>query len=93
MKKKLLKVIIEGHASFEAERRGIQEELIKSVVKNPQQKLPSKKGRVIVQNRYYDSVEGKEMLLRIVGIESFEKFTVITTYKTSKIAKYWIEGG
>lgn len=88
-----MEVIIKGHASFEAERRGISEELIKSVVKNPQQKLPSKKGRVIVQNKYYDSVEGKEMLLRIVGIETSEKFNVITVYKTSKVAKYWIEGG
>jgi hypothetical protein len=46
-----------------------------------------------VQNKYYDSVEGKEMLLRIVGIETSEKFNVITVYKTSKIAKYWVEGG
>lgn len=88
-----MEVIIEGHASYEAERRCISEELIKAVVKNPQQKLPSKKGRVIVQNKYYDSVEGKEMLLRIVGIETSEKFNVITVYKTSKVAKYWIEGG
>lgn len=88
-----MEVIIKGHASFEAERRGVSEELIKSVVKNPQQKLPSKKGRVIVQNKYYDSMEGKEMLLRIVGIERSEKFNVITVYKTSKVAKYWIEGG
>jgi hypothetical protein len=46
-----------------------------------------------VQNKYYDSVEGKEMLLRIVGIETSEKFNVITVYKTSKVVKYWIEGG
>ena len=54
-----MEVIIKGHASFEAERRGISEEIIKSVVKNPQQKLSSQKGRVIVQNRYFDSVEEK----------------------------------
>lgn len=42
-----MEVIIEGHASFEAERRGISEEFIKSTVRNPQQKLPSKKRRVI----------------------------------------------
>jgi hypothetical protein len=62
-------------------------------VRNPQQKLPSKKGRVIVQNRYYDQVEKKEMLLRVIGIETSERFDVITAHKTSKISKYWMKGG
>ena len=88
-----MEVVIKGHAGFEAERRDISEKLIKFVVKNPQQKLPSKKGRVIVQNKYYDEVEKKEMLIRIIGLETSEKFNVVTVYKTSKISKYWIEGG
>ena len=87
-----MEVVIAGHASFEAERRNIQEEFIRDVVKNPQQKLPSKKGRVIVQNRYYDKLENKEMLIRVIGIETSEKFEVITVYKTSRINKYWIQG-
>jgi hypothetical protein len=84
-----LKVVIKSHAAFEAERRGIKEELIKSVAKNPQQKLPSKKGRVVAQSKYYDEEENKEMLLRVIGIETSDKFEVITVYKTSKINKYW----
>lgn len=88
----LLEVVIKSHASFEAERRNIQEEFIRDVVKNPQQKLPSKKGRVIVQNRYYDKLENKDMLIRVVGIETSKKFEVITVYKTSRINKYWIQG-
>ncbi len=71
----------------------ISEELINSVVNDPQQKLPSKKGRVIIQNKYFDQDEKREMLLRVVGLETSEKFEVITVYKTSKISKYWIEGG
>jgi hypothetical protein len=39
-----LEVVIKGHAGFEAERRRIAEEFIKFVVKNPQQRLHSKKG-------------------------------------------------
>lgn len=54
--------------------------------------MPSKKGRVIVQNKYYDQAENKEMLLRVIGIETPEKFDVLTVYKTSKISKYWVEG-
>ena len=53
----------------------------------------SKKGRVIVQNKYYDDEEKKEMLLRVIGIETPEKFDVISVYKTSKISKYWMKGG
>jgi len=87
-----LEIEIKGHASFEAKRREISEELIKFVVKNPQQKLPSKKGRVIVQNKYFDRVKKKEMLLRVIGIETSEAFNVITVYKTSKTSKYWVEG-
>jgi hypothetical protein len=85
-----LEIHIKGHAIFEAGRRGISEEFIKFVVNNPQQKLHSKKGRVIVQNKYYDQEEKKEMLLRIIGIETSEKFKVVTAYKTSKISKYWV---
>jgi len=88
-----LEVIIKGHAGFEAERRGIKEAFIKTVVKNPQQKVLSKKGRVIVLSRYYDERENKEMLLRVIGFETPDKFEVITVYKTSKISKYWMAGG
>lgn len=88
-----MEIQIKGHTNFEAGRRSISEEFIKFVVNHPQQKLPSKKGRVIVQNKYYDQEEKKEMLLRVIGIETSEKFEVITVYKTSKISKYWIEGG
>lgn len=87
-----MKIIVTDHARFEANRRDISEELIKSVVESPKQKLPSKKGRVIVQNRYFDEVEGKEMPLRVIGKEYGTEFGVITVYKTSKVNKYWKRG-
>jgi len=86
-------IIITEHAKFEASRRNIPEELIRSVIENPQQKLPSQKGRVIVQSKYNDEEEDKEMILRVIGVASAEDFKVITVYKTSKINKYWKEGG
>ena len=88
-----MNIIITEHAKFEASRRNIPEELIRSVIENPQQKLPSQKGRVIVQSKYNDEEEDKEMILRVIGIASVEDFKVITVYKTSKINKYWKEGG
>lgn len=88
-----MEVILKGHARFEAERRGVSEEFIRHVVNNPQQKLLSKRNRVIVQNKYYDQAERKDMLLRVIGIETSAKFDVITVYKTSKISKYWKKEG
>ncbi len=84
-----MKIIITNHAGFEARRRNISEDFAKHVILNPQQKLYYKDGRVIVQNRYHDEIEGKEMLIRVIGIEIEEVFRVITVYKTSKIEKYW----
>jgi hypothetical protein len=46
-----------------------------------------------VQSKYYDQEEKKEMLLRVIGIKTSDKFEVITVYKTSKISKYWVGGG
>ncbi len=88
-----MKIIITDHALFEAVRRGIAEESIISVINNPQQKLPSKKGRVILQNKYFNKATNKEMLLRVIGTERAEGFTVITVYKTSRVSKYWTERG
>ena len=88
-----MNIIITDHAKFEAGRRNIPEELIRSVIESPQQKLPSKNGRVIVQSKYNDEGEGKEMILRVVGTASAGEFKVITVYKTSKIDKYWEKGG
>ena len=87
-----MEVILSAHAVFEAKRRDIDEKLIQSMVMEPQQKISSKKWRVVVQGRYFDHIENKEMLLRIIGKETPDKFEVITIYKTSKIKKYWMEG-
>ena len=82
-------ITIEEHARFEIQRRGIEESDIISVINQPQQIIPSKKGRIILQSKYYDRRERKEMLLRVIGKENPERFGLITAYKTSKIEKYW----
>ncbi|MBE7446387.1 MAG: hypothetical protein HS132_14575 [Planctomycetia bacterium] len=67
-----MEIAITGHALFEAKRRGISEELISWVVNNPQQKLHSKKERVVLQNKYYDQSEKQEMLLRVIASRHWE---------------------
>jgi len=86
-----MKIVFCEHALFEIEFRRIKKENVEHLIKHPMQKIPSKKNRIIIQGRYYDDKENKEMLLRIIGEESENAFHVITIYKTSKIEKYWKE--
>ncbi len=46
------------------------------------QKNPAMKNRIIMQSRYYDYKENKEMLFRVIGEESENEFHVVTVYKT-----------
>jgi LysM repeat protein len=84
-----MKIIITNHARFEAQRRQIDLELAQAIVENPGQKIPSQRARIVFQNRYYDKIENKEMLLRVIVAQSGDKLKVISVYKTSKIDKYW----
>ncbi|MCX5991309.1 MAG: DUF4258 domain-containing protein [Chloroflexi bacterium] len=82
--------VMTEHARFEAQRRGVDLKLVLSTIENPQQKIASKKNRFIFQSRYYDKIENKEMLLRVITEPAQEALKVISVYKTSKIEKYWI---
>ncbi len=84
-----MKIIFSEHALFEMKRRGIEQELVKKAIINPQQKFPAKNGRTAVQIKYYDIAQGHDMLLRVMGEETAAFFEVVTVYKTSKIKKYW----
>lgn len=84
-----MQIIFTEHARFEMGRRQISEELVKTIVANPNQRYITGKGKVVLQSKYENSIEGKEMLLRVIGKEIDDNFIVITVYKTSKIEKYW----
>ncbi len=86
-----MKFVFSEHALFEMEFRKINKEEIERLIEHPMQKLPAKKNRIIMQKRYNDDIENKEMLLRVIGEELENSFHVITVYKTSKIEKYWKE--
>lgn len=88
-----MELIISDHALFEARRRHIDLELAISIIKDPQQKIPSRKDRTVFQSRYYDNIENREMLLRAIVEQAGDTIKVISIYKTSKIDKYWIKGG
>ena len=86
-----MKIVFSEHALFELKFRQIRQEDVEHFIIYPMQKLPAKRNRIIMQGRYTDDTENKEMLLRIIGEELEDVFYVITVYKTSKIDKYWEE--
>ncbi len=86
-------VVISDHARFEIVRRQLSEEAVRSVAENPQQVVKLRKERKVCQSKYYDSTEGREMLLRVICEERSNVLFVITAYRTSKIDKYWTKEG
>jgi len=44
--------------------------------------------RLIYQRRYFDTLLGEEMLLRVVIEETELERVIVTMYKTSKFTKY-----
>jgi len=85
----MTEITFSEHVLFEIEHRSINKKEIERLVQSPEQESPARKGRIVLQGKYYDSKERKLMLLRIIGIRTGNNFYVITAYKTSKIAKYW----
>ena len=85
-----MEIIFSDHALFEMNRRKIEKYIVENVLNKPNQKIPSKKNRFIIQGKYLNQHQNKEMLLRIIGEERKDIFYVISVYKTSKIEKCWM---
>ncbi len=76
---------ISSHARFEMRRRGISEALVRRMIRNPGQVLPTAKGRHIYQGLIGG---GRRLWLRVIVKEAPHVYHVVTAYKTNKIAKY-----
>lgn len=55
--------------------------MVRSVAQNPQQVVKLKKERKVYQSKYYDSVEGREILLRVICEERHNLLFVVTVYR------------
>jgi len=75
------------HAIAEAERRGIDPGLVRTVLQTPGQIVPAYGGKVAYQSRVAEA--DREYLIRVVVSESSPTPVVVTVYKTSRVAKYW----
>ncbi len=81
--------IFSNHALQELQRRGLQQNMVESVLNNPQQILEEKEGRKAYQSQV-DFGGGKIYLVRVIVADDLDPAVVITAYRTSKITKYWI---
>ena len=79
--------IITDHAVIELKRRKLSEEAIDGILKNPEQRLEVRSGRVVVQSRVQEF--GSEYLVRIFVDIDRVPAEVVTAYRTSKVVKYW----
>ena len=78
---------ISNHAREEMTRRGIDLEVVESVLAAPGQIGQEHGGIVCYQSPVID--EAKRYLLRLMVNDSVEPMVLVTIYKTSKLNKYW----
>lgn len=80
---------ITEHARVQALRRGIPEETMLEVTRDPEQHVPVRRGREVRQSRFPGPSGDKRYLMRVVVDVSNEDVVIVTVYRTSKIDKYW----
>lgn len=76
------------HALENLSDREIDKEEAEKAIRKPELTVSDPPGREIRMRRYYDTLLGKEMLLRVVIAEMPTEVVVITIYKSSQISRY-----
>jgi hypothetical protein len=87
MAEPIAQYVLTGHARFEMERRGIESDTVHQVLAAPEQRIPVRPGRAVLQSRV--ALQGKTYLVRVFVDVDREPAEVVTVYRTSKIEKYW----
>ena len=85
------RIVVTRHAEEEIRRRGLDENLVRTIVATPDQVLPVRPGRMIHQSRVAMPPHDRVYLVRIVVDVKPDELEVVTAYRTSKIGKYWRE--
>ena len=82
-------VEISPHARAEMDRRGLDDGIIRAVLENPEQVVPTYGGRLVYQSRV-ELADGHVYLIRAIVDERSHPAVLVTAYRTTQIAKYWI---
>lgn len=78
------------HARWQAERRGIDEATVLAVARHPDQVTRHEDGRETRHAKIAFPPAGEVYLVRVVVERAADREVVVTVYRTSKIAKYWV---
>ncbi len=79
--------VITGHAKTQMRRRGIEIDVVRSILCDPEQLIEVRSGRVVLQSRV--DVDNRRQIVRIFVDIDESPVRVVTVYRTSKIDKYW----
>jgi len=74
---------------LEMRRRGLDDPVVRAVVESPEQQIPVRPGRILLQSRIGIGQPPRLYLVRVFVDVDREPAEVVTAYRTSKIAKYW----
>ena len=83
--------VISPHAVFEMARREISDEMVRSVLAAPEQRLDVRPGRVVLQSRISTGDPVGAYLVRVFVDVDRRPAEVVTVYRTRKVSKYWRE--
>jgi hypothetical protein len=80
---------LSSHARHQAQRRGIPEDVLLSVAREPEQVLWVSANREIRQSRIVFLGRDEPYLVRVVVDRLADDELIVTCYRTSRLAKYW----
>jgi hypothetical protein len=83
----IVDVVLSPRAQGEMVRRGLDEAIVRRVLTAPEQRLPVRPGRDVLQSRL--DMGGKRYLVRVFVDVDRVPAEVVTVYRTSRIDKYW----
>ncbi len=83
-----MKFQLSKHAEAELSLRQIPRALLESVLENPQQIVPERRGRRAYQSQI-DFGSGRIFLLRAIVDDRLDPALVLTIYRTKRIKRYW----
>lgn len=84
-----LPVLLSAHAQEAIRRRGLDPAMVVDIASAPEQIIPSGAGREVRQSRRRDNRGLKMYLIRVIVDVEPHGSTIVTAYRTSRIAKYW----
>ena len=87
MAEPILAFVLTPHATYELQRRGIDETIVMEILAAPEQRESVRPGRDVLQSRVI--IADTQCLVRVFVDVDRTPAEVVTVYRTNKIEKYW----